>query len=170
MKKLVLSSLVVSFCLTGCVVTGDAYRSDVYSAYQVNQAQEVKTVRIIAVTPARVAVSNAEGVADSRVVGTVLGIAAGMVLGNQSHHRGANRLLGGIAGGVAGNAIGGALGEGQTLVDGVQITFRDGDKLFNSAQVGRPCEFKLGTAIMVSPRPNETRIQPNNPKGCPVRQ
>ncbi|MEI3354691.1 MAG: hypothetical protein V8R49_06920 [Duodenibacillus massiliensis] len=49
----------------------------------------------------------------------------------------------------------------------MQITFRDGNRMFNSAQVGQVCEFKTGTAIMVSPSPNETRIQPNNPYGCP---
>ena len=38
--------------------------------------------------------------------------------------------------------------------------------VLQSAQVGRPCEFKTGTAVMVSPTPNEARIQPNNPYGC----
>ena len=55
----------------------------------------------------------------------------------------------------------------QELVNGVQITFRDGNRMFNSAQVGQVCEFKTGTAIMVSPSPNETRILRNNPYGCP---
>ena len=39
--------------------------------------------------------------------------------------------------------------------------------MFQSTQVGQPCEFKTGTAILVAPTPAETRIQPNNPYGCP---
>ena len=170
MKRMMLAALVSSLGLTGCVVTGDQYRSDVYSAYAVNQAQEVKTVRIIAVTPARVAVNNAEGKAGAQAVGAVLGALIGIAAGNGGHgpHRGGDRVLGGLAGGVAGGMLAGAATEGTTLVNGVQITFRYGNKLFNSAQVGRVCEYKVGTAIMVSPHPNETRIQPNNPGGCPA--
>lgn len=153
--------------LGGCSTTGDVYRSDVYDASSVNQAQEVQTVQIIAVFPARVAVSNASGREQAQVVGAILGALAGVALGNQtSHHTSSSRVWGGIAGGLAGSAIGGAASEGSTLVDGVQISFRYRDKLFNSVQVGQLCEYKPGTAIMVSPSPNVTRIQPNNPGGC----
>jgi len=76
-----------------------------------------------------------------------------------------------VAGTVGGAALGNVAGKGfsgrsENFVEGVQITFRYDDKIFNSAQVGRVCEYKTGTAIMVSPAPNETRIQPNNPYGC----
>lgn len=159
--------------LSGCVATGDQYRSDVYTAGQVNQAQEVQTVHIISVMPARVAVSNAQGESTSQMVGMVLGSLVGVALvagghGHGSHVPPGAALYGGIAGGAIGSAIGeSASGGSQTLVNGVQITFRQGDRIFNSAQVGRTCEYKPGLAVMVSPRPNETRIQPNNEYGCP---
>lgn len=44
--------------LSGCQTSGDIYRSDVYGSNQVNQAQQVQTVDIIAIQPARVAVNN----------------------------------------------------------------------------------------------------------------
>jgi len=164
-KTRIYAALVCSLILAGCQATGEAYRSDVYSAGAVNQAQEVKTVQIVAVMPARVAVSNAEGRSNSQAMGAVAGILTGLAIGSRGST--SDAVLGGVAGGIVGASVGGAVSSSQTLVDGVQITFRDGDKLFNSAQVGRVCEYKVGTAIMVSPRPNETRIQPNNPAGCP---
>ena len=51
MKKLVLCT-VSALVLAGCANDGSVYRSDVYSTAQVNQAQEVKVVRIISVMPA----------------------------------------------------------------------------------------------------------------------
>ena len=98
----------------------------------------------------------------------LLGAIAGAVIANQGSHSTSNKIAGGLAGGAIGGLAGQAAGGGrQELVNGVQITFRDGNRMFNSAQVGQVCEFKTGTAIMVSPSPNETRIQPNNPYGCP---
>lgn len=156
-KKLLLPAMLASAALaTGCASDGSLYRSDVYTAPMVNQAQEVKTVEIIAVVPARVAVTNSDNRTDARNVGMLLGAIAGAVIANQGSHSTSNKIAGGLAGGGR-----------QELVNGVQITFRDGNRMFNSAQVGQVCEFKTGTAIMVSPSPNETRIQPNNPYGCP---
>ena len=51
-------ALSAALLLAGCANDGTAYRSDVYWAGQVNQAQEVKTVQIIAVMPARITVDN----------------------------------------------------------------------------------------------------------------
>ena len=139
-------ALSAALLLAGCANDGTAYRSDVYWAGQVNQAQEVKTVQIIAVMPARITVDNRRDRNDSATMGTILGALAGAAVGN-----------------VAGK---GMSGRSENFVEGVQITFRYDNKIFNSAQVGRVCEYKTGTAIMVSPAPNETRIQPNNPYGC----
>lgn len=48
-KKLLLPAMLASAALaTGCASDGSLYRSDVYTAPMVNQAQEVKTVEIIA--------------------------------------------------------------------------------------------------------------------------
>lgn len=155
--------------LGGCANTGDIYRSDVYHAGQVNQAQEVQTVNIIAIGPARVAVDNSENMERASNVGMIIGAIAGAALAGHHHHHTSNRVVGGVAGGALGHVAGSAVAGGSStaLVDGVQITYRQGNRIFNSAQVGRPCEFKPGLAIMVSPSPYETRIQPNNPYGCP---
>ncbi len=182
----------------------------------VNQAQEVKTVEIIAINPAQVAVSNAESGDRARAAGAILGAIAGAAIGNHNNHSTSSRVLGGLAGGaiggsnaesgdraraagailgaiagaaignhnnhstssrvlggLAGGAIGGMVGDaatgatGTAYVDGVQLVYRaPNGKIYQSAQVGRLCEFKTGPAVMVSPRANETRIQPNNPYGC----
>ena len=168
-KKFVMSAVAASLVLlSGCQSTRDTYRPDTYYAGSVNQAQEVKTVQIVAILPARVAVPNRDDRSQAQAVGAVLGALAGIAIGNQVHNAGrSDRVIGGVAGGLAGMTLAGVGSGNESLVDGVQITFRYDDKLFNSAQVGRVCEFKPGTAIMVSPSPNETRIQPNNPGGCP---
>ena len=77
-------------------------------------------------------------------------------------------LLGGLAGGAIGGLAGDAVGgSGTTYVDGVQLVYRSSDgQVYQSTQVGRICEYKLGSAIMASSRSGETRIQPNNPYGC----
>ena len=153
--------------LSGCATDGAVYRSDVYNASQVNRAQEVKTVNIIRIIPARVAVSNRDSRKDAQVAGMVLGAIAGAAIGNHRHHDTEGRVLGGLAGGALGGMAGTAIGgPREELVEAVQITFQVGHKTYNSTQVGRLCEFKTGAAIMVSSHINETRIQPNNPYGC----
>lgn len=165
-KLALCAALTVAF-LAGCATDGSMYRSDVYTAGQVNQMQEVRTVEIIAVQSARVAVGNTEDRTDARNIGMILGAIAGAAIGNHSNHSTSARVMGGLAGGALGGIAGQSVGGNrQELVNGVQITFRDGNKLYNSAQVGQVCEFKTGTAIMVSQSPTETRIQPNNPYGC----
>jgi outer membrane lipoprotein SlyB len=169
-KKISMVAVAASaLILGGCANTGDMYRSDVYHAGQVNQAQEVSTVNIIAIGPARVAVDNTENMQRAENFGMIIGAIAGAALAGHNHHHMSNRVAGGVAGGALGHLAGSAAGGGSstTLVPGVQLTYRVGNRIFNSAQVGRPCEFKPGLAIMVSPAPNETRIQPNNPYGCP---
>ena len=154
-------SLAAALALAGCANDGTRYRADTYYAGQVNQVQEVNTVQIIAVNAARVAVPNDDNRDTARMTGAILGAIAGAAIGNHNNHSTSARVMGGLAGG----AVGGLSSTSYT--DGVQIVFRTASgKVLQSAQVGRPCEFKTGTAVMVSPTPNEARIQPNNPYGC----
>ena len=74
-------ALSAALLLAGCANDGTAYRSDVYWAGQVNQAQEVKTVQIIAVMPARITVDNRRDRNDSATMGTILGALAGAAVG-----------------------------------------------------------------------------------------
>ena len=93
--------------LNACNTTGDAYRADVYKTGQVNQAQEVKTVKLIAVMPARVEVDNSEMVKKTKIGAGLLGAIAGAALGGQSKTSNSNKyVIGGAAGGVAGAAAG----------------------------------------------------------------
>ena len=127
-KLLVIGLFSLTVALSGCATDGNYYRSDVYSSSQVNQAQRVNTVEIIAINPAQVAVNNSENSDRARATGAILGAIAG---------------------------------------DGVQLVYRSSDgQVYQSTQVGRICEYKLGSAIMASSRSGETRIQPNNPYGC----
>lgn len=166
-KIATLCALCSACLIAGCANDGTAYRSDVYSTSMVNQAQEVKTVQIIAVMPARIAVNNRAERSETSTMGMILGALAGAAVGASVSDSPDAVIAGTVGGAALGNLAGKGVGGGtQNFVDGVQITFRYDDKIFNSAQVGRLCEFKTGTAIMVSPAPNETRIQPNNPWGC----
>ncbi len=169
--KLAITAAMSAALLAGCATDGSMYRSDVYTAGQVNQMQEVRTVEIIAIQPARVAVGNTDTRSDARNIGMILGAIAGAAIGNHNNHSTSSRVLGGLAGGAVGGIAGQSIGGNrQELVNGVQLTFREGNKLYNSAQVGQVCEFKTGTAIMISQSPTETRIQPNNPYGCATKK
>ena len=155
----------VAALLAGCQANGDIYRSDVYSAGQVNQAQQVQTVQIIAIQPARVAVNNSSDRGTNQLLGTVIGGILGGVIGH-SIDSGTGTTVGAIAGGALGAAGASYASPQDALVNGVQITFKMNGRIFKSAQVGQLCEFKLGPAIMTSTSPTSTRIQPNNPYGC----
>ena len=161
-KKSVLSlSVLTAFVLAGCQSNADQYASDVYTTSQVNTQQETKTVKIISTMPAKVAVDNTSNKQTAQLVGAVLGAVAGGVVG---HNVGSGSGLGTTAGAVGGGVVGAAASgmvDDTTLVDGVSITYQDGDKVYTSTQVGRSCQFTPGLAVVISTKTNETRIQPN---------
>lgn len=150
--------------VSGCAATGQQYASNVYTADKVNTQQEVKTVKIIAVLPAKVEVDNSEAKKNAQMIGGVLGAIAGGLAGNRLDG-GRGTVTGAGVGGVVGVA-GGSLVSDKTLVDGVSITYEEGKKTYNSAQVGLACQFVPGTAIMITTESKETRVQPNST--CPV--
>ncbi len=144
--------------VAACVDPGATHQANTFKADQVNQRQEVKTVIILAVGSAQVEVSNRR----NQEIAESLGIAVGAVLGGaigSDHDRGTG---GAVAGGIAG-AQAGRLGQGATtLVDGVQIVYREGSRMLQSAQVGRPCDYAPGPALVTVTQANETRIQSNH--------
>lgn len=165
MKIKFLCGLIASTLIaTGCA-TGDNYRADVYRSGQVNQQQEVEIVTIMMVAPAKVAVDNSKNQKVAQVGGAILGAVTGALLGRDTSHQTASGVGGAAVGGVVGTLV-----PSEVLVDGVSLTYKKAgsDKVLNSAQVGRVCEFKKGKAMMVSTDGKETRIQPNNPNGCDV--
>ena len=173
------AALSAVFLLGGCASDGTYYRADTYTANQVNRVQEVNTVEIIAINAARVAVPNSSNRETAQLAGAILGAIAGAAIGNHNNHSTSARVMGGLAGGAVGGLAGGAVGVGvfgggavgghpTTYTDGVQIIYKTaGGRVLQTSQVGQPCEFKTGTAILVAPTPSEARIQPNNPYGCP---
>jgi outer membrane lipoprotein SlyB len=155
--------------LAGCQATGEQFAASTYTAGQVNSRQEVKTVEIVAILPAKVQVDNTQGKQAAMVAGGVLGAIAGGAAATSASHghiaKQQNAVLG-VAGGAAAGAALGSLVPDQTLVDGVQLTYKDNGKVFNSTQVGKACQFKQGIAELVSTSPTETRVQPN--AECPA--
>lgn len=146
--------------VAGCTTPGANLQANVYRADQVNSQQEAKVVKILLVTPARIEVDNSQNKRTAEVVGGLLGAIGGGVIGNNTGHASGGATLGVAAGGVTGLAAG-SLVPGKVLVDGVSITYEDQGRTFNSAQVGRVCEFTSGKAVVISTSANETRIQPN---------
>lgn len=168
MKKTA-SLCVVAMVLSGCAATGEQYGANVYKAGQVNQAQTVRTVQIMATVPAKIEVDNSKNKQNAQAAGALIGAILGAAAANKNSSAN-NRANNTGAGMVAGGVVGGALGSGvsdKTLVDGVTITYQLGEQLLSSTQVGKMCEFKSGTAMMVSTNGSETRIQPNNAESCP---
>ena len=169
MKKITLSviALTISAMITGCSTSGEQYQANVYTAGQVNSRQAAKTVKILAVLPARIEGDNTEGKQNAQMLGGVLGAIAGGVLGNKTtNHSGSGTAVGAVAGAGVG-AVGGSLVKDKVLVDGVSITYVEDGQTYNSAQVGKTCEFTPGVALVVSSDGAETRLQPN--ATCPVK-
>lgn len=166
-KPLLLLSVLSPLVLAGCQSNADSYAANVYDTTQLNNKQETKTVSIISVLPAKVAVDNTRNKQAAQTFGAILGAVAGGVAG---HNVGTGSGLGTTAGAVGGGAVGAAAGSlvsDKTLVEGVSLTYKEGTKIYTSTQVGRSCEFTSGLAVVISTKNNETRIQPNT--ACPAK-
>lgn len=153
--------------LAGCETPGQDMKANVYLAEQVNSRQVAKVVTILAVMPAQVQVDNSENQRRAQIAGGLLGAVGGGLLGGglASH----NVLAVGTLGAAGGAGIGVAAGSmvaGKVLVEGVSITYDDHGQTFNSAQVGRICEYAPGHAVVVETSPTVTRIQSN--ATCPL--
>ncbi|TKW60853.1 MAG: hypothetical protein DI628_08165 [Blastochloris viridis] len=154
-----LASLMAALLAAGCAATGEEYASNVYTADQVNTQQDVVTVDILGVFPARVQVDNMKAKQNAQIIGGVLGALAGGITGN-ALDSGRGTLAGGAVGGAVGVGAGSLVSD-KVLVDGVSIAYKIGKKTRNSAQVGKMCQFKPGTALLITTVTSETRIQPN---------
>jgi outer membrane lipoprotein SlyB len=165
-QKTVISIVIASMVLTGCATTGEGLQANVYKAGQVNQVQEAKTVKILAVLPAKVEVDNSAARRQAEVGGAILGALLGAAAGNRSSRPGTG-TIGAVGGAAAGAAAGSMVGD-KVLVDGVSLTYVYNNRTLNSAQVGKACEYQPGVAVMISTSPTETRIQAN--ATCPPKQ
>jgi outer membrane lipoprotein SlyB len=171
MKPFKISFLILATLLTACKTpTGENLASNVYSTDQVNQKQESKTIEIIAISPAKIKMENKENKQAAQLLGGLAGGIGGGILGHNVSDK--YDKEGAVIGGVGGAAIGAtaatALVDGEVLVDAVTLSYIHDEKTLSSTQVGKICEFKQGTALMIITQANETRIQPN--ATCPVEQ
>lgn len=158
--SLSITTAVSAVILSSCA-NGSQYAGNVYKSGQVNQQQEAKTVKILAVLPAKVEVDNAEGKKNAQIIGGLLGAIGGAVAGNElADNKPDGILVGGVGGGATGIAAGSLVND-KVLVDGVSIAYTYKGKTLNSVQVGKKCEFTPGTAILITTEKNEARIQPN---------
>lgn len=169
MKQLLTPALLsLSVILSGCTADGSLYRSDTFDTSEVNRLQQVKLVEIVELGPARIKVNNRSERNESGDYGMLLGAIAGVAIGKHAGHSNTSKVLGGLTGAAVGSMAGKQLsGKNQEIIDGVQITFNYEGKTYSSTQVGLLCEYRLGPARLIASNSRETRIQPNNPYGCP---
>ena len=145
--------------LVGCSSTGEEYSASTYNTGQINRQQEVETIKIISVMPAKIQVDNSEAKSKAQLVGGVVGALVGGYAGNRLDS-GRGTITGGAVGGAVG-ATAGSMVDDKTLVDGVTITYQKDGTTYSSSQVGKRCEFVPGDAVMIKTSYHETRIQPN---------
>lgn len=161
----------IGFAAACCLQAADStyWRSDVYTPDRLNRVQEVEVVEILSISPAQIALDNRYDRRRGEGVGALLGAITGAAIGNHNHHDSGRTLAGGLIGGVVGGLAGSAYSGASDIdyAEGVQIVFRDSrGRVYQSAQVGSWCEYRPGSATMVSEYRGETRVQPNNPYGC----
>ncbi|MDG1006642.1 MAG: hypothetical protein P8P44_00330, partial [Alphaproteobacteria bacterium] len=88
----------------------------------------------------------------------MLGAVVGAAIGEGNSRGGQSAIIGGAVGADAGR-----LGANKTnLVDGVQIIYQEGERILQSAQVGSPCEYAPGPALVTVTEAKETRVQSNH--------
>lgn len=165
--QMLLPAVTSMLLLTACApVNTTQYAANTYTTAQLNSRQETKTVEIIAITPANILVDNTAQRHKAQTVGVLLGALAGGVVG---HHSGSgsnsNTAVGAGIGG-AGGALAGSMVKGQVQAQGVSLTYRDAGRVYTSTEIGQPCQFATGIAVLFSTDRHETRIQPN--ATCPV--
>lgn len=68
-KCLLPVAMLASFTLAGCQSNADDHAADVYQTDQLNTKQETKTVNIISILPAKVAVDNSQNKRNAQAFG-----------------------------------------------------------------------------------------------------
>lgn len=79
-KCLLPVAMLASFTLAGCQSNADDHAADVYQTDQLNTKQETKTVNIISILPAKVAVDNSQNKRNAQAFGALIGAVAGGVI------------------------------------------------------------------------------------------
>ena len=75
-KCLLPVAMLASFTLAGCQSNADDHAADVYQTDQLNTKQETKTVNIISILPAKVAVDNSQNKRNAQAFGALAVLSA----------------------------------------------------------------------------------------------
>ena len=161
-KSRLLALTVAAFLFTGCANNATQLRSDTFDASALNSRQEVKLIQILAIQPAKVQVDNSNNQQRSGFWGALAGGLAGAVVGNNSSHSRELATASALGGAVAGASLAGS----KELVQGVSITYIESNQALTSVQVGNPCEFAQGLALVTVTDADVTRVQPNAATPC----
>ena len=78
-KCLLPVAMLASFTLAGCQSNADDHAADVYQTDQLNTKQETKTVNIISILPAKVAVDNSQNKRNAQAFGALIGAVAAVL-------------------------------------------------------------------------------------------
>lgn len=151
----VLAVSMVGFTLAGCVNDSNL-SSDVYSASEAKQVQNVTYGTIVNVRPVKI--QNGD---DSNVIGAIGGAVLGGFLGNTVGGGSGRKIAtaaGAVAGGLAGQGVQGAMNKSQGVEleirkdDGstIMVVQKQGDTRFSAGQ--RVVMASNGREITVSPR------------------
>ena len=152
----------LSLMVAGCADPAAQYKSNVFNTSQINQRQEVKVVEILTIEAGQTLVDNVNNQKVAAIGGAIFGAILGAAAGENSRHRGSISVAGaGLGATVAASAVG-----EQKLVDAVNLVYLEDGQALTSTQVGQLCEFALGSALVVTTKANETRIQPNSATPC----
>jgi outer membrane lipoprotein SlyB len=141
----------LSLIVAGCADPAAQYKGNVFNTNQLNQRQEVKVVQILTIEPGQTLVDNASNQRAAAIGGAIFGAILGAAAGENSRHRGSISVAGaGLGATVASSAVG-----EQKLVDAVNLVYLEDGQALTSTQIGQPCEFALGSALVVTTKANE---------------
>ncbi len=152
----------LSLLVAACADPAAQYKGNVFNTNQLNQRQEVKVVEILTIEQGEILVDNETNQQAAAIGGAIFGALLGAAAGENSRQRNSIAAAGaGLGATVAASAAG-----AQKLVPAVNLVYLEDGNALTSTQVGQPCEYALGSALVVTTKANETRIQPNSATAC----
>lgn len=158
-KKILAISCVVA--LAGCAATGKEHAADAYDADKLNQVQITRMVNILSILPAKINLDNSEQKKKAQAAGAAVGGVTGAIVGYNLKNSWWGHTATGAAVGAGAGAAAGSMVDDKVQVEGVTLSYKDGENILSSTQVGKACQFKTGPAAMITTEGKETRIQPN---------
>lgn len=157
--------MLASFTLAGCQSNANNHAANVYQTNQLNTKQKTKTVNIISILPAKVAVNNSQNKQNAQAFGALIGAVAGSVISHNVKSSSNSKTTASAVGSKAVSAAASSIVNNKTLVKSVSLTYKKSTKVYTSTQVSKKCQFTTSLAVVITTTYNKTRIQPNTK--CP---